>query len=60
MLANRFTGWVSVFFFSREATAKQRIIILREIFSTFGVAEKIATDNRSQFRTRWVVDHRIS
>ena len=41
---------------------------MREIFSTFGVAENIATDDRSQFRanemetflTRWGVDHRIS
>ena len=67
VLADKFTGWVSVFFFHREATAKQRITILREMFSTLGLAENIATDDRSQFRgnemeaflTRWGVDHRI-
>ena len=57
-----------MFFIHRKATAKQQITIMREIFSTFGVAENIATDDRSQFRanemetflTRWGVDHRIS
>ena len=57
-----------MFFIHRKATAKQRITIMREIFSTFGVAENIATDDRSQFRanemetflTRWGMDHRIS
>ena len=56
-----------MFFFHREATAKQRITILQEMFSTFNVAENIATDDRSQFRaneietflSRWGVDHRI-
>ena len=41
---------------------------MREMFSTFGVEENIATDDGSQFRanemetflTRWEVDHRIS
>ena len=68
MLADRFTSWVSLFFFHRGATTKQRITILQDMFSIFGVAENIATDNGSQFRanemetflTRWGVDHRIS
>ena len=34
VLADRFTGWVSVFYFPKEATAKQLIIIVREIFTT--------------------------
>ena len=67
MLADRFIGWVSVFYFPMEATAKQLITILREMLSTFDVAESIGTDNRSQFRanemenflTRWGAEHRI-
>ena len=68
VLADRFTGLVFEIYFPREATAKQLITIVREMFSTFGVAENIATDDGSQFRanemenflTRWGVEHRIS
>ena len=68
VLADRFNRWVSVFYFPREATAKQLIKILRKIFSTFDVAESIATDEGSRFianemenlLTRWGVKHRIS
>ena len=67
VLANRFTEWVSVFFFHKKATAMQLITILWEKFSTFGVAENIATDYGSQCRTneinmflaRWEISHKI-
>ena len=57
-----------MFYFPREATAKELITIVREMFTTFGVAETISTDHGSQFRasemeyflTRWGVEHRIS
>ena len=66
VLADRFTGWVTIFFFPREAKAKQLITILWEMFSTCGVWENVVTDGRSQFRameiflTRLGVEHRIS
>jgi hypothetical protein len=59
VVADRFTGWVSV---------KELITILREMFSTFGVAEEMASDHGSLFRSaemeqflaRWGVRHRTS
>ena len=66
VLADRFTGWVTIFFFPREAKAKQLITILWEMFSTCGVWENVVTDGKSQFRameiflTRLGVEHRIS
>ena len=59
VLADRFNRWVSVFYFPREATAKQLITILREMFSTFDVAESIATDDGSRFRAN-EMENRIS
>jgi hypothetical protein len=44
-MADRFTGWVSVFYFPKEATAKELITILREMFSIFGVAKELASDH---------------
>ena len=68
VVADRFTGWVSVFYFPREALAKELVAILREMFCTFGVAENLSTDDGSQFRSaemetflqRWGVTPRLS
>ena len=66
--ADHFTGWVSVFYFAKEATVKELVKILREMFTTFGVSENLTTDDGSkmgahvveEFLTRWGVEHRIS
>ena len=69
VIADRFTGWVSVYYFAKEATTQQLIEILRTYFSTFGICVEIATDNGSQYRAKtftdffkkWGVErHRIS
>ena len=69
VIADRFTGWVSVYYFAKEATTQQLIELLRAYFSTFGVCIEVATDNGSQYRAkmftdflkRWGVErHRIS
>ena len=69
IMADRFTGWVSVYYFCKEATAQDLIEILKIYFTTFGVAEHISSDDGSQFRSRifanflqrWGVDiHRVS
>ena len=52
VIADRFTGWVSVYYFPREATAADLNSILQTYFSTFGVAENISTDDGSQFRSK--------
>ena len=54
VLSNRFTGWVSVLYLPKEASAKQLITIVRVICTTFGVAENVATDDGSQFRANEV------
>ena len=46
VLADRLTGWVSVFYFAKEATDKQLVTIVREMFTTFGVAENMASSER--------------
>ena len=52
VIADRFTGWVSVYYFAKEATTQQLIEILRTYFSTFGICVEIATDNGSQYRAK--------
>ena len=68
IFADRFTGWVSVYYFEKEATAKGLVKILRELSTTFGVAENLTSDDRPQFRAhdtqeflaRWGIEHRVS
>ena len=47
--ADRFTGWVSTFYFPREAISTDLIRLMKEYFATFGVAEHISSDEGSQF-----------
>ena len=68
VMADRFSGWVSVYYFPHEATAKDLTKILREHFMVFGAAEEISTDSGSQFISHefneflqtWGVKHRMS
>jgi hypothetical protein len=47
--ADRFTGWVSTYYFPREAVASDLVRLMKEYFATFGVAEHISSDEGSQF-----------
>ena len=68
VLADRFSGWISVYYFSKEATAAELVKILKLQFSTFGVAENFSSDDGAQFRSQtfqqflklWGVTHRVS
>ena len=69
IIADRFTGWVSTFYFHREAVSTDLIKIVKEYFSTVGVAEHISTDEGNQFvSTRFenflkswgTIHHRVS
>ena len=68
IIADRFSGWTSAFYFSGEASSNDLIKILRDMFTTFGAAEEISTDAGSQFMShsfrdflkRWGVSHRVS
>ena len=48
------TGWVSVLYIPKEASAKQLITIVRVICTTFWIAENVTTDDGSQFRANKV------
>jgi len=66
--ADRFTGWVSVYYFPSEASSKELIKVFRDIFTTFGVPQEITTDGCPQFSSHdlvllleeWGVQHRKS
>ena len=67
--ADRFSGWVSFYYYPREATATDLVITMKEYFSTFGVAEHISSDSGVQFTSQqfqtflkaWGTDfHKIS
>ena len=68
VIADRFTGWISIYYFEKEATTEKVIDILKTSFSTFGVAVNLSTDNDTRFRSHafqeflklWGVSHRVS
>ena len=68
VLADRFSGWLSLHYFPREATAADLIRHLKDYFSTFGISEHFSSDNGPQFQSSqfknflksWGVEHRTS
>ena len=62
IFADRFTGWV---YLEKEATTKGLVMILRELFTTFGVSENLTFDDGPQFRAHdmkeflagWGIEH---
>ena len=67
-IADRFSGWVSVFLFPNSATSRQLISICRALFQTYGAAEELSSDGGPQFTStafqqfmkNWGVTHRLS
>ena len=68
IIVDRFTGWLSVFYFPSDASAKKLVEILRNYFTTFGVPCEISSDGGPQyssheftsFLSKWGVFHRKS
>ena len=68
VVADRFSGWLSLFYYAKEATAQDLIAKMKQIFTTFGVSEHFSSDEGSQFRARefqqflaqYGVEHRVS
>ena len=68
VIADRFSGWLSLSYFPREANATDLIKILKEYFTTFGIAEQFASDSGPQFKSSqfkeflqsWGVEQRTS
>ena len=68
-IADRFSGWLSLFYFPREASSQELINTLKYYFCTHGIAEQVSSDDGPQFRsnqfkqflTSWgVSQHRVS
>ena len=66
---DRFSGWLTIFHFSRGATAKAVISACRSVFTQNGVSEEVWTDGGPQlesstefkeFLESWGVKHRLS
>ena len=49
IMADRFTGWISLYYFPAEATASKLVEILRNQFTTFGIPDDMTADGGSQF-----------
>ena len=47
--ADRFTSWVSTFYFPREPVDTDLVRLMKEYFVTFGVVEHVSSDEGSQF-----------
>ena len=68
VVADQFTGWLSLFYFPREASATDLIRILKDYFTRFGIAEQFASDSGPQFTSSlfqnflksWGIEHRTS
>ena len=68
VLADRFTGWLSLFYFSKEASATDLIKIMKDYFAVFGICDQFSSDSGPQFKSSqfqsflktWGVDHRVS
>ena len=68
VLADRFSGWLSMHYFPREATATDLISHLKNYFAIFGIAEHFSSDSGPQFQSSqfknflksWGVEHRTS
>ena len=53
VIADRFSGWLSLTYFPREANATDLIKTLKEYSTTFGIADQIASDlGRASKRNR--------
>ena len=68
VVADRFSGWLSLFYYSKEASATDLIKNLKDYFATFGIAEQFASDSGPQFTSSlfqnflksWGIQHRTS
>ena len=68
VLADRFSGWLSLHYFKKEATAADLIQNMKKYFSIFGIAEHFSSDSGPQFQSSqfknflksWGVEHRTS
>ena len=51
VIADRFSSWLSLYYFPREATSCDLVNTLKYYFCIFGVADQVSSDNGPQFRS---------
>ena len=51
-VVDRFSGWLMIYHFTKEATGERLVAICREIFSSYGIAECISSDGGPQFKSQ--------
>ena len=67
-IADRFSGWITIYHFPHSATSRQLISICRASFMAYGVSEEVSSDGGPQFTSHdfrqflqnWGVRHRLS
>ena len=68
VVADRFSGWLSLYYYPKEASASDLIRNLKDYFMTFGIAEHFVSDAGPQFISSqfqnflkaWGIQHRTS
>ena len=68
VVADRFSGWLSLFYHPKEASATDLIKNLKDYFTTFGIASHFSSDGGPQFLSSqfqqflksWGIEHRTS
>ena len=68
VLADRFTGWLSLFYYPKEASASDLVKDMKDYFAIFGIAEHFSSDSGPQFKSNqfqsflksWGIEHRVS
>ena len=51
VIADRFSSWLSLYYFPREATSCDLVNTLKYYFCIFGVADQVSSDDGPQFRS---------
>ena len=67
-IADRFSGWITIYHFPQSATSRQLISICRASLLAYGVSEELSSDGGPQFTAcefqqflrNWGVHHRLS
>ena len=68
VVTDRFSGWLSLFYHSKEASASELTRNLKDYFTTFGIAGHLFSDGGPQFTLSqfqqflksWGIEHRAS
>ena len=68
VVADRFSGWLSLFYYPKEASATDLIRNLKDYFTTFGICQEFSSDSGPQFQSShfqnflksWGIKHRTS